>query len=302
MNRPARRILIGVGAVLALLLLLLVLVPVLFAGRISDRVKTELNRTLLAEVDWRGAGIGFFHDFPNLTLTLDDFTIVGVNRFAGDTLAAIPRFRVVVNLASAIRAGLGGPAPIVVRAIELDRPRIALQALDDSTANWNITRPDTTKAQPAEAGKPMALSLERFDLTDANIRLDNRPARLKAAVVGLSQTLSGDFSRDQVGIETRAHADSVTVEFAGIPYLNQVRLDLSLDATADMVKKAVTLKQSGLRLNDLTLALSGSVASAPDRLGLDLTFGAPKTDFKSILSLVPAVYAKDFASVQTTGA
>jgi hypothetical protein len=180
--------------------------------------------------------------------------------------------------------------------------REALQALDDSTANWNVTRPDTTKAQPAEVGRPMALSLERFDLTDANISLDNRPARLKAAVVGLSQTLSGDFSRDQVAVETRAHADSVTVEFAGIPYLNRVRLDLSLDAAADLAKKTLTLTKSGLRLNDLTLALSGSVASAPDRLGLDLTFGAPKTDFKSILSLVPAVYAKDFASVQTTGA
>ena len=103
MNRSARRILIGVGAVLALLVLLLLLVPVLFAGKISDRVKTQLNRTLLAKVDWRGAGLGFFHDFPNLTLTLDDFTIVGVNKFAGDTLAAIPRFRVVVNLAGGQR-------------------------------------------------------------------------------------------------------------------------------------------------------------------------------------------------------
>jgi hypothetical protein len=301
MNRSARRILIGVGVGLGLLLLLLVLVPVLFAGKISDRVKTELNRTLLAKVDWSSAGLGFFHDFPNLTLTLDAFSIVGVGKFQGDTLAAIPRFRIVVDLASAIRAGLGGSAPIVVRAIELDRPRLALKALDDTTANWNITRPDTAKAKPAEAGKPMALSLKRFELADAHITFDNQAARLKAAIVGLSQTLSGDFSQDQVAIETRAHADTATVEFAGITYLNHVRVDLSVDAAADMVKKAVTLKQSGLRLNDLTLALSGSAASVGDDLDLDLTFGAPKTDFKSILSLVPAVYAKDFATVKTTG-
>jgi len=99
MNRSARRILIGVGVGLGLLLLLLVLVPVLFAGKISDRVKTELNRTLLARVDWSSAGLGFFHDFPNLTLTLDDFSIVGVGKFQGDTLAAIPRFRIVVEYA-----------------------------------------------------------------------------------------------------------------------------------------------------------------------------------------------------------
>jgi hypothetical protein len=301
MNQPARRGLIGVGAVLAVVFLLLLLVPMLFSGTISERVKTQLNRTLLARVDWRGAGLGFFHDFPNLTLTLDDFTIVGVNKFAGDTLAAIPRFRVVVNLASAVRAGLGGSGPIVVRAIELDRPRLSLKALDDSTANWNITRPDTTRAEPAGASRPMALSLQRFDLTDANITVDDRPARLKARIVGLSQSLSGDFSQSNVRVETRAHADTATVEFAGITYLNRVRLELSVDAAADMVKKAVTLGQSGLRLNDLTVALQGSAAKAGDDLDLDLAFGAPKTDFKSILSLVPAVYAKDFASVKTTG-
>ena len=118
-----------------------------------------------------------------------------------------------------------GPV-IVVRAIDLDRPRLALKALDDTTANWNITRPDTTKAKTAEAGKPMALSLKRFQLADAHITFDNQAARLKAAIVGLSQTLSGDFSQDQVAVATRAHADTATVEFAGITYLNHVRVDL----------------------------------------------------------------------------
>ena len=104
----------------------------------------------------------------------------------------------------------------MVRAIDIDHPRITLKALDDTTANSNITGP-TTKAAPAEAGKPMALSLKRFQLTDAHITFDNQAARLKAAIVGLSQTLSGDFSQDQVALETRAHADTATVEFAGSP-------------------------------------------------------------------------------------
>ena len=73
-----------------------------------------------------------------------------------------------------------------------------------------------------------------------------------------------------MAVATRAHADTVSVEFAGIPYLNHVRLDLSADAAADMAKKAVTLKQSGLRLNDLTVGVSGSAASVGDDLDLDL--------------------------------
>ena len=101
MTRAMRKTLIIFGGVLALLLLLLILLPVLFGGRIAERVKTEANRSLNAKVDWRDAGLSLFGNFPNLTLGLDGLTVVGVGKFEGDTLAAIRRLGVVIDLASA---------------------------------------------------------------------------------------------------------------------------------------------------------------------------------------------------------
>ncbi len=297
-----RKPLVIAGALLGLVVVLLAGLPTLFAGPIERRVKAEVNRSLQARVDWQDAGLGLFRNFPNLTLRLDDLTAVGVGRFERDTLAAVRQLRVVLDLASALRNAMGGSSPVVVRAVELDQPRLSLIALEDGTANWDIAPKDTAPAQP-ESGRPLAVSLRRFAIDGGSVRLDHRAAKLRATLLGLNQTLTGDFGNDQVSVETRAHADSVTVEFAGIPYLNQVRLDLTVDAAADLAKKTFALRQgSGVRLNDLLLAVSGHVASAGERLGLDLAFGAPRTDFKHILSLVPAVYAKDFQSVQTTGA
>ena len=298
-----RKTLIIVGAVLGLLLLLLVLVPVLFGGRIAERLKTEANRSLNAKVNWQDAGLSLFGDFPNLTLGLDGLTVVGVGKFEGDTLAAIRRLGVVLDLASAVRNALGSSAPVVVRAIELDRPRLSLVKLKDGSANWDITKPDTTAAAPADtaAGRAMAISLRRFEIDSGVVAVDNQAGNLSASVVGFDQSLSGDFGSEQLTIRTLAHADEVSVEFAGIPYLRKVRLDASTDVAADLAKKSFTLKESGVRLNELTLAFSGSVASVGERLALDIAFGAPKTEFKHILSLVPAVYTRDFASVQTSG-
>ena len=253
-------------------------------------------------MEWRDQSLGLFRDFPNLTLSLDDLSIVGVGRFEGDTLAAIRRLGVVLDLASAVRGALGGSGPIVVRAIELDRPRLSLVKLEDGTANWDIMKEDTASAQPAEAaGRPLAVSLRRFDIDSGSVAVDNRAGKLRASLAGLDQSLSGDFGNEQLTIRTRAHADEVTLEFAGIPYLNRVRLDLSTDVAADLARKRFTLQESGVRLNELTLAFSGSVATVGERLALDLAFGAPKTDFRHILSLVPAVYARDFESVRTSG-
>lgn len=300
MNRPTRNILIGVGAVVGLVLALLVLLPLLFGDRIADRVKTEVNQSLDARVDWADASLGVFRDFPNLTLGLEGLTVAGVGRFEGDTLAAVRELRVVLDLWSALRSVVGGSGPIVVQAVELDRPRLSLLALEDGTANWDIVR--DTAPQPDEAGRPLDVSLERFAIDSGVVTFDNRAAKLSARLVGLDQTLSGDFGSERFDIETRAEADTATVEFAGITYLNGVRLVLTADVLADLADSTYTLRDgTGLRINDLLLAAAGTIRTGADRMALDLALDAPTTSFKDILSLVPAVYARDFESVRTAG-
>jgi hypothetical protein len=298
MKRPTR-ILAAVGAVILLLLALLLVLPLLFRDRIAQRAKLEANRNLDARVDWRDVGLTFFRDFPNLTLTLDDLTAAGVGRFQGDTLAAVRHLRVVLDLASVL-GNLTAGRPIVVRAVELERPRLSLIVLEDGTANWDITKKTPATAHEA-ASKPMAISLRRFEISDGAVAFDNRKAKLKAWLSGYDQSLSGDFSRDLVGIKTKADADTVSVTFAGIPYLNRVALGLTADVQADLAKKSYSLKDTELRLNDLRLGVSGSARTAGTNLGLDLAFTAPSTNFRSILSLVPAVYAHDFEKVKTAG-
>ena len=301
MNRRTRILAIA-GSLVVLVLVLLVVLPFLFRDRIADRVKGEVNRSVNARVEWQDVGLTFFRDFPNLTLRLDELTVAGIGRFEGDTLASIGHLGVALDLASVLRNVVGGGAPIVVRSIALDRPRLSLIKLEDGAANWDITRDTATAAQRPAAAKPVAISLRRFEITDAAVALDNRQAGLKASLAGFEQSLTGDFSRSQVVIRTEAHSDTVNVTFAGIPYLNRVTLDLEADVQADLTRKSFTLKDTGLRLNDLQLAVSGTAATAGDDLALDLAFDTPSTNFRHILSLVPAIYANDFQSVKTSGA
>jgi AsmA-like protein len=302
MKRPTR-ILAIVGTLILLVLALLVAMPLLFRDRIAQRVKAEVNRSLDAHVEWRDVGLTFFRNFPNLTLRLDDLSVAGKGKFEGDTLASIRHLQIVLDLASVLGsvAGSGG-GPIVVRGVELEQPRLSLIALEDGTANWDITKKTPDAAQPRpEAAKPLAISLRRFEIRDAAIAYDDRQAKLKASLIGFHQSLTGDFGRDLVTLRTRAGSDTVSLTFAGIPYLNRVQLGLTADVQADLARKAYTLKDTELRLNDLRLGVSGSARSAGKQLALDLAFNAPSTNFRHILSLVPAIYAHDFQKVKTAG-
>lgn len=166
MKRP-KRILAAVATLFALALVLLIVLPLLFGDRIAQRVKVEVNRNVNARVDWRAAGLSFFRHFPNVTLTLDDLTTAGTGRLEGDTLASIRHLRVVLDLASVLGSVVSsGSRPIVVRAVELDQPRLRLIALEDGTADWDIAKKaPEAKTQP-EASKPLAISLRRFEISD----------------------------------------------------------------------------------------------------------------------------------------
>ncbi|HEX6964263.1 MAG TPA: AsmA-like C-terminal region-containing protein [Gemmatimonadaceae bacterium] len=298
MKRSTRRIGIAIAAVIVVILVVLAVVPLFLRGPIEQRVQAAVNRNVDAHVAWRDAGLSFFRHFPNPSLTLDGLTVVGTGRFQGDTLAAIRHLGVVVGLGSAVGNVISGK-PIVVRAVELDQPRLSLIALEDGTANWNITK-KTPAAQP-QTSKPLSVSLRSVQINDATIAFDNRRSKLHALLTGYDQSLSGDLSKSQVTIHTRADADTASVTFAGIPYLNRVKLGLTANVRADFAGKSYTLENTELRLNDLALAVSGSARSIGKALDLDLTFNAPSTNFRSILSLVPAIYAHDFDKVQTSG-
>ncbi|MEO7138289.1 MAG: AsmA family protein, partial [Gemmatimonadales bacterium] len=166
-----KRALAILGTLLAVLLVLLLVLPLLFRDQIDRRVKLAVNQSVAAQVNWRKAGIGFFRNFPNATLRLDDLTVVNAGRFQGDTLAAIRHLGVVLDLASVLRNVVGGSGPIVVRGVELDQPRLRLIALEDGTANWDISRESGVGSRESKA---MEISLRSVNIKNADIAFDNR--------------------------------------------------------------------------------------------------------------------------------
>src|SRR6202007_1224782 len=69
----------------------------------------------------------------------------------------------------------------------------------------------------------------------------------------------------------------------------------------DMPNMKFTFKENEINLNDLGLGIDGFVAMPGNDINMDMKFLCKQTEFKSLLSMVPGVYTKDFADVQTKG-
>jgi len=88
----------------------------------------------------------------------------------------------------------------------------------------------------------------------------------------------------------------------GVKYLNGASMRADINVDADMEKSVYTLKDNSVSINDLTLNFEGAV-SMPNEVDIntDLTYGLEEADFKSILSLVPAIYMNDYSDVEASG-
>jgi len=297
--RSRRKLAIGIAAILGALVLLLFVLPFLFRDRIAARVKAEIAKSVNAQVSWGGVGLSLLRDFPNVTFRLSNLTVRGLKPFEGDTLLSMQQLRIVLDLGSVIRNLRHGDA-IVVRKVDMQRPVARLRVLADGRENWDIVRKQPA-VKTADTSRTLAVSLRELALHEGNITYDDRHSDVAAALAGVQLAMHGDFAQDTFNLATRVGVDTLSFRFAGVPYLDKVSLAADADVGADMRHRRFTFRNDKVRLNDLVLAFAGTVGLADSTTALDLTFSSPSTAFASILSLVPAIYARDFKSLQSSG-
>jgi hypothetical protein len=152
-----------------------------------------------------------------------------------------------------------------------------------------------------EPGRAFDLSLRQLDIADGSVAFENRQTGLISSIAGLQHSLSGDFSKQRFTLQTRTAADTTSLDFAGVPYLAGVRVEVDAQLDADMATRTFRLRDNRIRINDLVLNAEGSVGRREDDVAIDVTFKAPRTEFREILSLVPVIFSQNFATLQTSG-
>jgi hypothetical protein len=295
-----RRILKWTGISFLVIIVLLILLPIIFKDKIVALVKEEANKNLNAKVDFGEFDLSIFSSFPDFRFKINNVSVVGVDDFAGDTLAFIPLLSADVNLKSVISGG-----PYGINSILIDKPRILGKVLKNGKANWDIAKADSTAATPTETttSEPskFAMKLKKFKINQAYIVYDDQKGGMYGKLDSLTYELKGDFTQDNFVMSNLLDIAQTTFKMSGVNYLSQAHVKLKADLDMDMPKMKFTFKENEFSLNDLVLGVDGFVEMPDTNIKMDMKFKAKQTEFKSILSLIPAVYSKEFASVKTSG-
>lgn len=294
-----RRILKWSGITFLLLLIMVIIAPFIFKDKLIQLVKDEANKSLNAKVDFGEFDLTLFSSFPDFRFKIQNVSVANIEPFIGDTLAYVKELSFDLNIKSVISGD-----KYQINSIVIEEPRINAIVLHDGKANWDITKPslDTTVAEPADtSATKFALQLKSLEIKRAQVSYNDAQSNMSALLKDLNYTLSGDFTQDNFVMSNLLDITETTFNMSGVGYLTKVKVHGKADMDMDMPNMKFTFKENELALNDLNLSFDGFVSMPKDDIGMDLKFAAKQTEFKSILSLIPSVYTKDFASVQTKG-
>jgi hypothetical protein len=286
------------GIIILTLLLIIIAVPFAFQGKIMKIAKEQINNNLNAKADFEKLSLSLFRSFPNVSVGLKNLYVAGVNEFEGDTLISVNSAEVVVDLISAIKM-----ENIKIKRIIINEPSVHAWVLPDGKVNWDIVK-DTGEEETDTITSDMDIKVElkRFEINHAIIRYDDDSSKMSASLDDLDFAMKGDLSQDFSTLSLNATTKKLNFIYDGIRYLTDAALALNMDVDADLKNGLYTLRDNSAVLNDLVLKFEGNIGIPNEEdITMDLKYGLDKADFKSLLSLIPAIYMNDFQDVRAMG-
>ncbi|MFM6983701.1 MAG: AsmA family protein [Chitinophagaceae bacterium] len=284
------------GITLLVLILALIAVPFLFKGKIISIARQEANKNLNATVNFSDdIGINIFSSFPKLTVSMKQVSIIGKDTFSGDTLVYLPEISVALNVMSVIKG-----ETMEINKISLTQPKINLLVLESGKANWDISLPDTTVSADTAASK-FKMALEKQEIEKGNLVYDDRSLGFYTSLKEFDHTLKGDFTLDQFLMETSTTAEAMTLGYGGVNYLSDIKTDIKANLDMNMKDMKFVFKDNDIHLNDLQIGGEGFVDMNDTDMDFDIKFNTRKTDFKTLLSIVPGIYSNSFDKIKAGG-
>jgi hypothetical protein len=296
-----KKFLIIFGALIILLIAALAIVPVFFKDEIKSAIDEQLAATvdadILFEVD--NFSLSVFPNFPNITAGISQFGVIGRNEFAGEILFATNEFEVEISLSKLLFGD-----QISITSILLDEPQIFIKVLPSGVANYDIMiEQEAVDSLPQETSgsEDFQIGIDHWEIRNGHIMYEDATMPMAVELKNLNHQGSGDFSLSVFDLTTTTSAYVPILSYDGTSYLSKKQLALEMTILMDMDQMKFTFTENRLSINDIGLGVDGWIAMPDEDIAMELSINALNNDFKSFMSLIPAIYSQDFELLEASG-
>ena len=279
---------------IVLFLIAVIAIPIFMKDEIVQVIKEETNSALNAKVDFRDAELSLLRNFPSISLSIDNFTVDGIDEFEGIRLFGAPAAELELDFWKV----LTDRASIPVKAFTLESPTLNIRVLKNGKANWDIA-----KSAPSTDEEPIRylVEMEAYSVKNGHITYMDESLDFEMNIENLNHLGSGDFSESIFDLDTESTIETVSAKMDGITYLREAKANLDAIINMDINELIFTLKDNVLTLNELQVKTDGMVDMNDEDIIMDLRFSSPQNDFRNLWSIIPSAYTTDYAQAKIDG-
>lgn len=297
-----KKFFIILGSLIVLVLLSAVLVPVIFKDDIKRAIDEETDRYLNANVfyDAKDLSLSLFGSFPDLTIGMANFGIVGNEPFTEDTLVAVGNFEITVDIMSVITGD-----QIVVEDVLLDRPNIHILVLEDGVANYDIVKETSESGEvPKETSgsDPFSIAINHWEIVEGDFIYYDQSLQFYTTLFHINHEGSGDFAQDVFDMVSSTSISQLSLGYEGDEYVTNKSFAADITMGMDLANMKFTFKENKVALNDFGFGFEGTISMPNEDIDLDINFAGKDVSVTSILSLIPGLYQDYLKGLDASGA
>jgi AsmA protein len=285
------------GITIASLLLLMFLLPVLFPKTITQKIKQVMNSNINGQVNFSGTSLSFFKRFPELTLTLEDFSLKGSAPFQADTLVSAKEISFAVDLTSLLRDKMN------ISKIYLSHAFINVEVDSLGHNNYNVykSQPQNPKAKTDTAATSLGIQLIQID--NSHMVYDDASLPMLIDARDFNYTGSGDFTKNVFDLKSHLEVGSTDFIYNKQSYVVNKHVNADLVTSINTKSLAFTFQKNNLMINKLPVQFIGKFGFLKDGYDMDFQFTSHQSDLSDIFTALPPAYSKwvDKTEVNGTG-
>ncbi|MBL7968777.1 MAG: hypothetical protein JNK09_17355 [Prolixibacteraceae bacterium] len=291
-----RKLFIGVG-LFVLILGVLAALPFIYKDKVLARVKATLNSQINAKIDFADFKLSVFSHFPKVEMELVGLNVVGSGEFSADAILFAESISTDISLMELI-----GNQGLELKSLTITQPRISLVVSQSGSVNWDITKPATpASSTSAETGDVFKMKLNDIRVNQLSLKYDDREMPMKVLVKNTNIVSTGEVEGSLTTFDLKGDAEEFIFEYDSVQFISKTKLKAETKLKVDYDKMDFAFNEGKLWINQLPLQVDGSFAMPNDSMIFDLGFRSEKSDFATILALVPADYQKYIEKATVTG-
>lgn len=281
LSRIIFKILKITGIAVASILILMFLLPYLFPGFVSGKIRGWAKSSIRSELNFSSARLSFFRHFPSLTLTLYDFKLKGSAPFEKETLIEANEIALGVDLRSVF-------SEVNIDKIFLTNAFINIQSDSAGHANYNVyvSGKKDSSAAVADSGSA-SLKIQKIIIEKSKLVYNDRSLPILINARGVDYEGNGDLSKAIFDLHTHMQIESMDLYYNHLAYFVSKKVNADLVTKINTNSLAFFFEKNDLIINRLPVAFTGRFEFLKNGYNMDFRLKSSDSDLHDIFTAMP---------------